>query len=52
MITATYSISGIRDQLQMMELSGHIAAWMMQSGREVTMLEHFAAFDEETGEPA
>lgn len=52
MITATYSISGIRDETEMMELSGYIAAWMMAKGREATVLEHFAAFNQETGEPA
>ena len=51
MITVTYSISGIKDEMQMMELSGHIAGWMMMQGREATVREHFAAFDEETGEP-
>lgn len=50
MVTATYTISGIKDEMQLMQLSGVIAAWMMGPDREATALEAFAAHDE-NGEP-
>ncbi len=46
MITATYTISGIKDEAQLMQLSGVIAAWMMGADRDATVLEAFSAHDE------